>query len=328
MRASRILAVLIALATVAVGARSGLADTVYIANDSSVDTISVASTTLSSGNPATTLTGSVSPNDPHQIAVVGNDLLVADGSNIAEFNATTGVTDTLTLLNSASSDFATTPEAVAVTSSDIFVAGYSTGYIDEFAYSFNPNGTIKIGAESIISTNKSQIYSLAVVGSTIYAGSLSDVYAFNFSGSTIDDTPIAGSEPIGVAYYDGDLFVTMESANKVVAYNGTTGVVEGTISSGTSGPAYLAFDGNDLLVTNHGDGSVTEYGITVGSSGGSVTATSPVTNYITGVSAPYGIAVVPSVGGNPVPLPAPVWSCLGLIGIVGAMKAMRAKQAA
>ena len=70
-------------------------------------------------------------------------------------------------------------------------------------------------------------------------------------------TYTVGYSPNGLAYADGDLWVSFNYADTVEEFQASTGNLLGTFDVGSS-PGALTFDGSNIWVTNQGSSSVTE----------------------------------------------------------------------
>jgi DNA-binding beta-propeller fold protein YncE len=86
-------------------------------------------------------------------------------------------------------------------------------------------------------------------------------------------------------------FSSQEHAYTIGEYMTSGSTVNASLITGFDSPQGIAISGNDLFVSNTGDGTVGEYTI----SGGTVN-----TDLISGLSGPYGIAI------SPVPEPSTV----------------------
>jgi len=299
---------------------------IYVANDSTTDTITYSATT---GGTSTTLLNTVTGSDPHQI-VIGNFGNSENYLFVANDSSTGSVSEYLTngdVVNTSLITGLSSPVGLAVSGDDLFVANYNTGIIGE--YVLNANGQVTASTADFITlptAAKAGPDSLLASGGDLYvaATGTGDVYGYTTAGASLAGfTTITGigynnanggagslNDPIGLAVSNGDLFVADSNtsgvdANSIGEFNASTGATINAqlISTGLSSPTYLAVNTNgDLLVANHGSTTVGEYT----TSGGTVNA-----SFITGLTSPFGIAV-----GVAVPLP-PVWltfaACAGMV---------------
>jgi 6-phosphogluconolactonase (cycloisomerase 2 family) len=234
-------------------------------------------------------------NAPDSILVSGTSLYVANfgDSTVGVYDVDTGAGNS-SLVTSQIYE----PYGMAVSGTSLYVANFeyaasnvnvynaTTGTLGHYELInglSNPAGLLISG--SISGSDGPVLYVANASGGSVGAYDLDN-------GDQVVSFTLAATTPYGLAVSGTNLFVTLQSSDKVAEYNAATGVLEnGSFITGLDSPEGLAIDGNDLFVVNGtstapgGAGTVGEYDISSG------TAETLNASLITGLFEPSGIAI-------------------------------------
>jgi sugar lactone lactonase YvrE len=245
---------------------------------------------------ATLITSATGLSGPVGLALSGNTLFVANINNntIGKYDATTGAAINVPFITGVNS-----PLGLALSGNDLFVG--SVGMVGKFDASTG----VAINANFI--TGLQPLYgfiSLALSGNTLFVEDYDSTTIGKFDATTgaAISVPFV-TVPVldqGLAVSGDNLFVANGGQNTVREYSITTGALINVITAGLSYPIALAVSGNNLYVSNATNGTVGKYDATTGAA---INAT-----FITGLPAPYGLAVAS------VPEPSP-WSMVAVGGV-------------
>ncbi|HTQ31714.1 MAG TPA: hypothetical protein VMI53_10945 [Opitutaceae bacterium] len=153
---------------------------------------------------------------PDGMAASGSNVFVTDGVRVGEYSAS-GATVNASLISGLSAW-----SAIAVSGSNLFVAGITTGTVGEFTTS----------------------------GETINASLITGLKNPQFLGY---------NGPSAIAVSGSNLFVANESAGTIGEYTTSGETVNAALITGLNGPSGLAIYGSNLYVANYNDGTIGEY---------------------------------------------------------------------
>jgi hypothetical protein len=219
----------------------------------------------------------ISGPDPFGIDIVGNDLFVGLGSNIAEYT-TAG-----TLVNAALASQLNNPQDIAVSGTNLFVLQQNSNFNNAGVVGKYTTSGVTINANLI--TGLGEPVGIAVSGNDLfvanyYSGTIGE---YGFDGSVVNASLISGlSGPWGLAIVGNNLYVANQRNNTIGEYTTSGATINTDLISGLNGPQGIAVWGNDIYVANTYGASVGEYTL----SGGTVNA-----SLISGLNSPVGIAV-------------------------------------
>jgi len=333
---------IVALAMLLSGARAARADTLYFApGNSETDGSAIYEAPLTNGSLGTISEFATIPSgsDPHEMLIAGNYLFVGlDGGDTTLGEYSLSHTTPSPNIFPAESDISD-PIGVAFSGGNLFVANYG-GEVNEYAINGSTGGVTSVANE--FWDPAAGLTGLAIVGNNLYASdSNGHIYEETMTGfgtgtpgTTLSSSLV--SEPYGIAISPNgdDLFIANEAEIGGVYTIGEYDFVTGKYSTLVTGddlnrPGYMAVDGSTLYVSNAnttspGDGSITEYGLSLNSDGSSYS--DPPTPFVAeNLGLVYGIAIEPSLGSNPIPLPPVSGMTVALLGLVGMTGVWRAK---
>jgi hypothetical protein len=184
----------------------------------------------------------------------------ADGSAGVLFvaNNTNGVIGNYTTagsaLNAALASVPFGPFGIAISGSDIFVAGGST--VSEFSIS----GSL---INSSFITGLNEATGLAIVGSDLFVTDSGEgtIGEYTIFGEIINPGLVTGlNGPSGIAASGTNLFVTNVTGGTIGEYDTSGNVINASLVTGLSGQPYgIVASGSDLFVANYQSGTVGEY---------------------------------------------------------------------
>jgi hypothetical protein len=215
------------------------------------------------------------------------------------------------------------PMDIAVSGTDIFVAGYFNDSINEYTTAGapvgsgtlvtglgRPSGIALSGSDIFVANNFGSIGEYTTSGSTVNAALVpgldnpdgiaisgtdifvtfpmnirSSIAEYTTSGSLVNSNLTGQSGPGGIAVSGSDIFVTFAATNTIGEYT-LAGAPVGTgtlVSSGLNDPLGIAVSGSDIFVANYGSNTVGEY----------TTSGSMVNADLISVGSPDAIAIIP-----------------------------------
>ena len=238
-------------------------------------------------------------NDPVFLALLGNNLFVADFNNntVGKYDATSGHP-----INSSFITGMNPPEGLAVTGPSAFspspllfvaVANSFNGQISGQISKYNADTGAIINSQFIFINGEPT--GLAVMGPSPFFPS-GFLFVANFTTGTVGKYDATSGAPINASFITGlkgptglvlqgrHLLVANLFGNTVSKYDSITGAkIKARFITDLNFPAGLALNGNNLYVTNNNDpGTVGEYN--------AITGAKIKAKFITGLNFPLGVA--------------------------------------
>ena len=167
----------------------------------------------------------------------GQNLFVATANDaVGEYNAITGATINAALISGLNE-----PEGMAISGSNLFVANFGNGTVDEY----NATTGAATGINASFITGLDEPEGLVLSGSTLYVANSGNgtVGEYNATtGAAISASFITGLlSPSGLAISGNTLYVSDSASGTVAEYNAITGAAISTsFITGLQGPGALA----------------------------------------------------------------------------------------
>ncbi len=219
-------------------------------------------------------------------------ILVADpnGSNgVSSYNIDgTLINSSLINLSGASPTYF---EGLALSGSTLYVA--KTGAPSVGVYTLNGAGGVSSSGTSVYGggmTGLTTPYGLAVTATNLFITSFNngDVFKYDFSGNQLASIYVGLTNPYGLAVSGNTLWVSQATTgtglNTIKGYSISTfsNTPTFTLTSDLSLPHGLAVSGNTVFVANGGNGTISSFNATTGTSNGVL---------VSGLTGPQGITV-------------------------------------